>query len=816
MTTRSPYPLFQRKTLKNRIATFGFPADLTRRASKIVKWLKYINDGKQPDEASDAEFLHDLFVEVLGYRSPFGEDSRGWEFEFQPSPALGFFFEDGLQVVAEIFIHGIDREIQPQHAASEWLIAIDYKCLRLYHKSKPKLFYQQFSLGKLIVDADYLRQFYFILCRRTLLPGLPNSQERSRILQLLEESQNAEMVIARDFYSYFHKVRLNLVKDFRYRLQQIATEQSEQSEQTGQTDPKVNHFNQDAVDASEALDHADRTDTSPSQQRQDQTQKQLTHQQRHQKASHEPNQNTDRHPHDQAEHGHDRAAHQRRHQQTDPQANPDFYHSPNANPSDAPNQSPPAKQLRALALGRDNAPLIASPSNKASTGASPTQSTPTSIAEPETSPSYLPSDISPAQLTNLAITQVQKLLDRIMFIAAGEDRQMLPTNLLKDAYEFENPYRPQPAWDNYKAIFNWVYGGISRLNWSIPAYGSSLFQFDPLLDRDLFVGEEFCRQLKELTRFDFGEDISSTAIAYILEETLRDLLLLRQEAETGEAPKRRKLAFPPRSLLRAEYIPVKLTKQINARIAELLAEDQKIEAGDRHEPALEGDYAPKGDSVSDASDSASNIQNGEKTVPAEEIANPKLQSSQVLPPAAIEPTPANSPSADLSPPRPHNLDNPAPNIAATTPETRLRFWQLYQQALSELRIVDPKCGSGVELAVAFDFLLAQFIAAAQEIQKLEPVNISTNASESARRPTQAKINLGAIAAQILQHNIYGCDPNPDAVATTKFHLWLRSAPLCNSLLPLAQNIRAGDLRSSGLAADLESESWQGNLIMLSA
>jgi hypothetical protein len=94
--------------------------------------------------------------------------------------------------------------MQPQYESTEWLIAIDYKLLRLYHKSKPELFYQQFSLEKLVVDADYLRQFYFILCRRTLLAGIPHSQERSRILQLLEESHNAEMVIARDFYSYYH------------------------------------------------------------------------------------------------------------------------------------------------------------------------------------------------------------------------------------------------------------------------------------------------------------------------------------------------------------------------------------------------------------------------------------------------------------------------------------------------------------------------------------------------------------------------------------------------------------------------------------
>jgi hypothetical protein len=789
MRTRSPYPLFQPKTLKKRIATFGFPADLPRRASKIVKWLKYINDGNQPDDLSDAEFLHDLFVDVLGYRSPFSEDERGWEFEFQPSPALGFFWADSIQVVAEIFIHAIDRPIQPQYESTEWLIAIDYKLLRLYHKSKPELFYQQFRLEKLVVDADYLRQFYFILCRRTLLAGIPHSQERSRILQLLEESHNAEMVIARDFYSYYQRVRSHLVKDFRHRLHQL-------------------------VEDTQALSVNSVTPT-PNQTENQETQPELLiNQQRNDEPGDDTKHHTDRHAHDQPKHSNDRKANHRRNQKPDQNANQDPSHSLNPNSSANPNQSTIAGQSLNLTSPNPTAkhdshgdadvssiidPGIKHLANSGSAGHSESGSvTPSSsIASTVSTTDALisgepgnwfnnPDALSPTALAHLAITQVQKLLNRVLFIAAGEDRQLFPPNLLKDAYEFENPYVHQPAWENYKAIFNWVYAGVSRLNLSIPAYGSSLFVFDPLLDRDLFVGDEFCRQLKELTRFDFSEDISNTAIAYILEETLRDLILLRQEVETGEAPKRRKLAFPPRSLLRSDYIPAKLAQHLNIRVAAILSE---LSTSDRHD--LPADAISPGDNIE-----------------IEAIANTaestsSKSSSEASPPVNAKPRMIMlSDRSDLAPEKP---ELPPEN----DPETRLKFWQAYYQALTQLRVVAPRCGSGVSLAVAFDFLLGQNEIAIQEIRQLNPDR------QSLQKPPQA-IDTGEIVAQILRHNLYGCDPSIDAIETTKFHLWLRSASLCKSLLPLEQNIRAGDLQSSGLAQQLETATNQGNLITLPA
>jgi hypothetical protein len=387
MSQLSPYQLFPLKTLAKRMSSFGFPANLDSRTTKIQKWLDFITSNDRSNAATDAEFLHEIFVDVLGYRSPFYPDYQGWELEFRPTPCLGFFTEETAHIVAEIFPGEIDLKPESIHETTEWLIVTNYHEIRLYHKLSSSLFYQQFYLDKL-TDLEHLKQFYFILCRRTLLTGAAKTQEASRTLQLLEESRQIEADIAKDFYSQFHKIRLQLVKDFQYRLQQMTR--------------------------------------SPEQQN-----------------------------------------------------------------------------------SIDNIKLV-------------------------------------------AIAQAQKLLNRILFIAVCEDRQLLTNGLLNNAYEFQNPYTNQPIWVNYKAIFNWIDQGNFKPNWQVNAYGSSLFAQDDILDRFLFVGDELCRQIKELTRFNFDEEISNKVLAFVLEESTKDIALLKNEPD--KSPKRRKYNYPPKSLLNGTSI----------------------------------------------------------------------------------------------------------------------------------------------------------------------------------------------------------------------------------------------------------------------
>jgi hypothetical protein len=381
MSQLSPYQLFPLKTLAKRMSSFGFPANLDNRIAKIQKWLDFIASSDRSNAATDAEFLHEIFVDVLGYRSPFYPDSKGWELEFRPTPCLGFFTEETTHVVAEIFPGEIDLKPESMYETTEWLIVTNYHEIRLYHKLSSPLFYQQFYLDRL-TDIENLKLLYFLLCRRTLLTGAAKAQESSRTLQLLEESRQIEADIAKDFYGQFHKIRLQLVKDFQYRLQQLS-------------------------------------------------------------------------------------------------------------------QSPELQNRE------DDIKFV-------------------------------------------AIAQAQKLLNRILFIAVCEDRQLLTNGMLNNAYGFYNPYTNQPVWVNYKAIFSWIDQGNYRSNWQVNAYGGSLFAQDEILDRFLFVGDELCRQIKELTRFNFDEKISNTVLAFVLEESTKDIALLKIEPE--KSPKRRKYNFPPKLL----------------------------------------------------------------------------------------------------------------------------------------------------------------------------------------------------------------------------------------------------------------------------
>jgi len=109
------------------------------------------------------------------------------------------------------------------------------------------------------------------------------------------------------------------------------------------------------------------------------------------------------------------------------------------------------------------------------------------------------------------------LLRRIIFILYAQTQQILPPNLLEDAYNFFNPYQDQAVWQNYKAIFRWLGYGGSRLKENLPKFPCSLFQTDPILDEQLFVGDELCRQLKELTKYQVSDGVLMCTLEALLE-----------------------------------------------------------------------------------------------------------------------------------------------------------------------------------------------------------------------------------------------------------------------------------------------------------
>ena len=547
MNQRSPYySLFHPKPLAKRISSFGFPKDLGDRFQIVQKWLSFASDGKPSNLLAEAQFLHDIFVDILGYKSPFESNGGAWELELHPHPALGFFTETSANVIAEIRVstaeEGAIIKPEPEHETTEWLIVLDYREICLYHRHVSSLFCQRFSWDSL-ADLEQLKAFYFLLSRRTLLRGIANSEERSRTTHLLEESHQLESEILKNFYSHYCKIRSQLIKDFRYRLQLLA------------------------------------------------------------------------HPVENAE-------------------------------------------------------------------------------------NHL--QIKPEDAIAIAIYQAQKLLNRILFVAFCEDRQLLPENLIKDAYEFENPYIEQPIWENYKAIFSWVQNGNANYHTPINAYSFSLFASDRILDQALFVGDELCRQIKEIARFDFCEDITRHILTCLFDESIRELSQYRKDL--SNLSKRRIPKLPCKAILQSESV---------------------IRSLQQH----------------------------------------------------------------LAPSKNH--------------QDTLAYCQEYQERLLRIKILHPKCGAGVLLATALEFLLSEH----ERIHYLITKFSNDDEAISHKTPT-------TVITHILQHNLFGCDVAEESIEMTRLSLCLRSLEISPSLPDFEQNIQLGELATCDFGKEFKATSDRGEVVVL--
>ena len=209
---RSPLPLFDGQILSKALASFGFPKNLQSRGNKLIPWLTL-----QPSNPiSEAEFLHDLFVDVCGYGSPF--DNQNWELEFSPHPVLGFFNKNTSYILAEIYIGDIWQKPTAQFATTLWIITSNYQQIRLYKRSEINSFYEEFNLQTAVQNEDELKRLYFLLCRRTLLSA--NHQEPARLQKLFGDSCHKIEQLINELYQQIFNIRNQLIKNFSHRLSQ--------------------------------------------------------------------------------------------------------------------------------------------------------------------------------------------------------------------------------------------------------------------------------------------------------------------------------------------------------------------------------------------------------------------------------------------------------------------------------------------------------------------------------------------------------------------------------------------------------------------
>lgn len=117
-------------------------------------------------------------------------------------------------------------------------------------------------------------------------------------------------------------------------------------------------------------------------------------------------------------------------------------------------------------------------------------------------------------------------------------------------------------------------------------------------------------------------------------------------------------------------------------------------------------------------------------------------------------------------------------IAWKSARAERQAWAEYRDRLTALRIVDPACGSGVFLIMAFDYLKAELAQVNTKLAELSGTGMAGDLLDP--------------DSEILTHNLFGVDVNSESVEIAKLSLWIKTARRGKVLDSLDANLRVGD------------------------
>ena len=339
------------------------------------------------------------------------------------------------------------------------------------------------------------------------------------------------------------------------------------------------------------------------------------------------------------------------------------------------------------------------------------------------------------------IKYTQTILDRVLFVAFAEDKGLLPDNTLKNAYETQNNFNPQPIWDNFKGLFHAIDKGNSTLK--IPHYNGGLFAENAELD-NLSISDALCEGFKKIGDYDFDSDVSVNILGHIFEQSISDLEELKAHADNIDAiePKLDK-KLSKRKKDGIFYTPAYITRYIVEQAVGGWLNDRRAELG--------FDKLPE---ITDEEFELYNINIKSKNFTQKITQKFKTKRQQV----------------------------------ARKVNKHIEFWEAYKESLSNIKVLDPACGSGAFLNEVFDYLKTAGEAVNTELAILKGEQTA----------------LFRWDTHILANNIYGVDLNNESVEITKLSLWLKTANRQEKLTYLENNIKCGNSLIDG--ADVAGES----------
>jgi hypothetical protein len=127
-----------------------------------------------------------------------------------------------------------------------------------------------------------------------------------------------------------------------------------------------------------------------------------------------------------------------------------------------------------------------------------------------------------------SIYAAQRILDRIVFIAFCEDRDLLGEKTIKATYETVPPFAKatNPRWRNFLDLFRAMDVGHRNMPYLETGFNGGLFREDDLVD-NLQLDDDWTNFFKTVGDYDFRDEINVEVLGHLFEKSVAELEKLR-------------------------------------------------------------------------------------------------------------------------------------------------------------------------------------------------------------------------------------------------------------------------------------------------
>lgn len=345
-----------------------------------------------------------------------------------------------------------------------------------------------------------------------------------------------------------------------------------------------------------------------------------------------------------------------------------------------------------------------------------------------------------------AIRIAQKLLDRIIFIAFCEDRDLLNENCIKRASESVAAFSKfkNPLWQNFLGLFAEVDRGGRNVGVD-RGYNGNLFKPDPDIDDLDLEDEPWIRGFRNFGNYDFSEEVNVEVLGHLFERSITELEKLR--------------------------------------VGGLFA--LKAAEGDSEAPANESTTAKDSQPASSKMPkSAQRKRFGIYYTPADFTG---LIVERTIDAVIRERFVALQTKYKV---------DPESRTKPGTKKNLLAYWTACLESLKQVTVCDPACGSGAFLIRAYDSLDAHYKSVVHGLAGAGLEDEEIRAIEE------------SVPDLILNRNLYGVDLSQEAVEITQLALWIRSARRGRTLADLSRHIVYGNSLVVDPTVDAKAIDWQ--------